>query len=58
MTEQTRQEIFKSHIFGMSNQEIAECYGISKEAVDKLISESTAEIENKKAFMKQIGAIE
>ena len=55
MTENTKNEIIKSHVYGMSDKEIAELYGISEGDVKMLLCERHDDIEAEKAYRKRLG---
>lgn len=50
ITENTINEIIKSHIFGMTNAEIAEVYKISEEDVKMLLCERHDDVEAERAY--------
>lgn len=55
MTEQTIKEIIKSFAYGLSAKEISDNEGTSLEAMEKFAEEHVAEIEQKKAELKEGG---
>lgn len=50
MTEQTKQQIIKSHVYGMCIKDIAEMYGFDFDLVAKLITDIADEIAEEKAY--------
>lgn len=50
ISENTKKEIIKSHIYGMSNAEIAEVYGVSTDDVKMLLCERHEDVEAEKAY--------
>jgi len=50
MTEQTRQQIIKSHIYGMCTKDIAEQYGFDFDIVAKTIADNADEIEAERNY--------
>lgn len=55
MTEQTVKEIIKSFAYGLSAKEISDNEGTSLETMQKFAEEHVAEIEQKKAELKEGG---
>lgn len=55
MTENTKNEIIKSHVYGMSDKDIAEMYGITIEEVRMLLCERHEDVEAEKAYRKLLG---
>ena len=55
MTEQTIKEIIKSFAYGLSAKEISDNEGASLEVMEKFSEEHAAEIEQKKAELKEGG---
>lgn len=55
MTENTKKEIIKSHVYGMSDEAIAEIYGITVEEVRMLLCERHEDVEAEKAYRKKLG---
>ena len=55
MTEQTVKEIIKSFSYGLSAKEISDNEGTSLETMQKFAEEHVAEIEQKKAELKEGG---
>lgn len=55
MTEQTVKEIIKSFAYGLSAKEISDNEGTSLETMEKFAEEHVAEIEQKKAELKEGG---
>lgn len=51
MTNDTRQEIFKAHIYGYSNERIAEVTGIDPGEISAIITLSAQEIDSKRAHI-------
>lgn len=54
MTENTKNEIIKSHVYGMSDKEIAELYGISEDDVKMLLCERHDDVEAERRYRQQI----
>ena len=54
MTENTKNEIIKSHVYGMSDKDIAELYGISEDDVKMLLCERHEDIEAEKAYRSML----
>ena len=54
MTENTKNEIIKSHIYGMSDREIAELYGISEDDVKMLLCERHDDVEAERRYRQQL----
>ena len=54
MTENTKNEIIKSHIYGMSDKEIAELYGISEDDVKMLLCERYEDVETEKTYRSKL----
>lgn len=52
MTENAKNEVIKSHIYGMSDKDIAEIYGITIEEVRMLLCERHEDVEAEKAYRK------
>lgn len=50
MTEQTKQQIIKSYVYGMCAKDIAELYGFDFDLVAKLIADNADEIAEEKAY--------
>lgn len=55
MTENTKNEVIKSHVYGMSDEAIAEMYGITIEEVRMLLCERHEDVEAEKAYRKLLG---
>ena len=55
MTEQTVKEIIKSFAYGLTVKEISDNEGTPLEAMEKFAEEHAAEIEQKKAELKEGG---
>jgi hypothetical protein len=55
MTEQTIKEVIKSFTYGLSAKEISDNEGTSLEVMKKFAEERAAEIEQKKAELKEGG---
>lgn len=55
MTEQTKKEIIKSFAYGYTSEKVADVYEIDKEAAAQFEKENVAEIEAKKAELKEAG---
>jgi len=56
MSEQELNEILKSYFYGMTAAEIAELYDISTDEAEKLIAENAENIEQIKAYRKELEA--
>lgn len=54
MTENTKNEIIKSHVYGMSDKEIAELYGISEDDVKMLLCERHEDVEAERRYRQQL----
>lgn len=54
MSEQTKNEIFKSFIYGMTIEEIAEIYGISEDDLRELLEQNAGEIADLKAYRAEL----
>lgn len=54
MTPETKNEIFKSFVFGMTIDQLAEIYGISAEEIRKLLEENAEEIAELREYRKMI----
>ena len=54
MTENTKNEIIKSHIYGMTDAEIAELYGISEDDVKMLLCERHDDVEAERRYRQQL----
>ena len=54
MTENTKNEIIKSHVYGMSDKEIAELYGISEDDVKMLLCERHDDVEAERRYRQQL----
>lgn len=50
MSPETIKEIIKSHVYSMSNAEIAQAYDISEEEAAKVISDNADEVEAERAY--------
>ena len=50
MSPETIKEIIKSHVYGMSNAEIAQTYGISEEEAAKVISDNGDEVAEERKY--------
>lgn len=54
MTDQTRKEIIKSIVYGMTSAEIADIYGISVDEVGKIVQDNADNIEREKKYRKEL----
>ena len=54
MTPETKNEIFKSFVFGMTIDQLAEIYGISANEIRKLLEENAEEIAGLREYRKMI----
>ena len=54
MTPETKNEIFKSFVFGMTIDQLAEIYGISADEIRKLLEENAEEIAELREYRKMI----
>ena len=54
LTENTINEIIKSHVYGMSEKEICEIYGVTAEEVKRIICEKHEDIEAEKAYRSKL----
>ena len=54
MTENTKCEIIKSHIYGMSNKEIAELYNVTENEVKMLLCERHDDVEAERRYRQQL----
>lgn len=54
MTENTKNEIIKSHIYGMSNEDIASVYGVSEDDVKMLICERHEDVEAERKYRQML----
>lgn len=50
MSPETIKEIIKSHVYGMSNAEIAQAYDISEEEAAKVISDNGDEVAEERKY--------
>ena len=50
MSHETIKEIIKSHVYGMSNAEIAQAYDISESEVEQLLNINSDEVEAERAY--------
>ena len=55
MTENTKNEIIKSHVYGMTDEAIAEMYGVTINEVRMLLCERHEDVEAEKAYRKLLG---
>ena len=55
MTPETRNELFKSFVFGMTIDQLAEIYGISADAIKTLLEENAKGIAELREYRKMIG---
>ena len=54
ITENTINEIIKSHVYGMTNEQIAEVYGIPADEVKMIICAKHDDIEAEKAYRSKL----
>lgn len=54
MTENTKNEIIKSHVYGMSDSEIAELYGVTESEVKMLLCERHDDVEAERRYRQQL----
>lgn len=54
MTENTKNEIIKSHVYGMSDKDIASVYGVSEDDVKMLICERHEDIEAERKYRQML----
>lgn len=54
LTENTKKEIIKSHVYGMSDADIADIYGIDIKDVRMLLCEKHEDIEVEKAYRSML----
>ncbi len=54
ITENTINEIIKSHVYGMTEKEICEIYGVSAVDVRNIICEKHEDIEAEKAYRSKL----
>ena len=54
MTPETKNEIFKSFVYGMTIDQLAEIYGISADEIRKLLDENAKEIAELREYRKMI----
>lgn len=54
MTENTKNEIIKSHIYGMSNKDISRVYGVPEDDVKMLICEQHEDIEAERKYRQML----
>ena len=54
MTPETRNELFKSFVYGMTIDQLAEIYGISADEIRKLLEENAEEIAELREYRKMI----
>lgn len=54
MTPETKNEIFKSFVYGMTIDQLAEIYGISADEIRKLLEENAEEIAELREYRKMI----
>ena len=54
MTENTKNEIIKSHIYGMTNREIASAYGIPEDDVKMLLCERHEDVEAERKYRQML----
>ena len=54
MTPETKNEIFKSFVYGMTIEEMSEIYGISADEIKALLEENAKEIAELREYRKMI----
>ena len=54
MTPETKNEIFKSFVYGVTIDQLAEIYGISADEIRKLLEENAKEIAELREYRKMI----
>ena len=54
LTENTINEMIKSHVYGMSDKRIAEIYDVSEEDVQRIICEKHEDIEAEKVYRSKL----
>ena len=54
ISENTKREIIKSYVYGMSFDEIAELYGVPRNEVEMLICERHEDVEAEKAYRSML----
>lgn len=54
ISENTKSEIIKSYVYGMSYSEIAELYGVPENDVKMLICERHEDVEAEKAYRSKL----
>lgn len=54
MTPETKNEIFKSFVYGMAIDQLAEIYGLSADEIRKLLEENAKEIAELREYRKMI----
>lgn len=54
ISENTKNEIIKSHVYGMSYGEIAELYGVPENDVKMFICERHEDVEAEKAYRSKL----
>lgn len=54
MTDQTRKEIIKSIVYGMTSAEISAIYGIFVDEVGKIMIDNAADIEKERKYRKEL----
>lgn len=54
MTENTKNEIIKSHVYGMSNKDIASVSGVSEDDVKMLICERHEDVEAERKYRQML----
>lgn len=54
MTENTKNEIIKSHIYGMSNKDIAGVYGVPEDDVKMLLCERHEDVEAERKYRQML----
>lgn len=54
MTENTKNEIIKSHVYGMSSKDIASVYGVPEDDVKMLLCERHEDVEAERKYRQML----
>lgn len=54
MTDQTRKEIIKSIVYGMTAEEISEIYGVPVDEVGKIMQDNAEDINAEREYRKML----
>lgn len=57
MTPETKNEIFKSFVYGMTIEKMSEIYGISAEEIKSLLEQNAKEIAELREYRKMIEGV-